>query len=535
MEFDGWEGLFDEIILKKGKDYFDSGCVEHLSVKQREADADVWGTHLYHVRIKWNNRKITAMQCDCPYDDDCKHMVAVLYALQSVKEPQNKKAEISLEKLVASADAKAVKKFLLEVLKDDEELALRFKNSLAPQEKKIDITPYVNRAKKIAQISARDYGWLDTGYFYEHVKEIDRIFANDLPFLLERKQFMPASELVTKVFDAFTGINDEEGDLYVLANACSDQIKKILESNDEESAEFLFDWCVENIEGDLESNSTPMYEAVYDLFHECFEEGAIAERKLEYIKSMAERNPSFWMCTYLDALLGRGTPWEEIAAFCKKRLQTPNVLDWYKNHCIQRGEIEEAIRILEHGCAFAAKDSWKQLGYRQELKDLYAQKGDKEKELEMLWWLVEENLHKTSRLYLLNELRPFYDAEDWKQKREKVFASALSFEMCELLQAEKLTDRLLPEVLKLRAVGDIVKYAGDLEDNAQSLLDRCEQILQGNMRMANSRNAYMYCVDDLMLLKKIKGGSKLITKLVSEWTVTYKRRSAMLEVLRKAM
>ena len=529
MKFANWDNLFSEIILNRGHAYFDQGNIVSLTVKKGEATADVLGTSMYSVKIKWNGSKITDMRCNCPYDENCKHIAAVMYALEEKQEP-NEKSENKLKEIVSKAEAGILRKFLLEILQDDEELAARFKILTAPSDKKLEIEPFVKKARKIASLCGDDYGFVDYYSLSDGMEKIEEIFKKDLPLFIEKNQFEDACELVIQIFDAFATLqDDDDGSLYMVSEVCTAAMSNILATGNQEAEYFLFDWCTEVLDSDID-NSYTMKEAVESFFEANFYEGEILERKLAYTKERGEAGSSHWMNTYLNSLEENGTRWNEMADYCKSHIENTTVRDWYINHCAEKGFTDEAILILEDACK-SETDGYTLKNLKTRLKDLYSKKGDKEKLLENLWWLVENGGYSVNYLGLLNELKPFYDEKAWKTEREKIFSKTNGISLCELYKNEKLFDRMFPIVAELNSVSDIVRYADDLSAYSEELLDSCEEILQKQAQNSSSRNMYKDLARNLKSLRKIKGGEKRIKRLRSEWKVRYYRRSAMLEEL----
>lgn len=102
-----FEQQVDETILKRGLTYFERGAVGEVEqISNGEFEAQVEGSGTYTVRILVKGDRISAHECDCPYDGTvCKHVVAALFQLQ--------RAELGLEakpkkkgKCVASAAMK---------------------------------------------------------------------------------------------------------------------------------------------------------------------------------------------------------------------------------------------------------------------------------------------------------------------------------------------------------------------------------------------------------------------------------------------
>lgn len=139
---------------------------------------------------------------------------------------------------------------------------------------------------------------------------------------------------------------------------------------------------------------------------------------------------------------------------------------------------------------------------------------------ETLWWLVENGGYSVEYLNLLKELKSFYDEETWKTERERIFARASAKSLCELYKSEKLFDRMLPVVLKFYSLVDVVKYADDLSEWSEELLDKCEELLRNQAENSSSRNHYKDLAKSLKSLRKIRGGEKRIKRLLLEWKST---------------
>lgn len=105
-----WHQTFSGVILSRGLDYHHRGLVKILDISEDFIEASVYGGHVYHVKIKLRDGKITYMKCDCPFAVDgnhCKHMTAVLFCAEDTKpinKEKSKKIETSLSNLMKKAD-----------------------------------------------------------------------------------------------------------------------------------------------------------------------------------------------------------------------------------------------------------------------------------------------------------------------------------------------------------------------------------------------------------------------------------------------
>ncbi|WP_341300959.1 SWIM zinc finger family protein [Lysinibacillus sp. FSL H8-0500] len=84
MNIHTFEKHFNKIILQRGYDYFiNEYVIDVIAIDEHNWQAEVEGSELYTVNVEIEeNGHITYVDCDCPYDNDCKHMVAVLYTIQ---------------------------------------------------------------------------------------------------------------------------------------------------------------------------------------------------------------------------------------------------------------------------------------------------------------------------------------------------------------------------------------------------------------------------------------------------------------------
>lgn len=81
-----WKSQFTDVILERGKDYYDQGAVKSLVHSSLGYAASVQGTELYDVEIRLEDHEVVDMYCSCPHAEsgyNCKHMAAVLYALEN--------------------------------------------------------------------------------------------------------------------------------------------------------------------------------------------------------------------------------------------------------------------------------------------------------------------------------------------------------------------------------------------------------------------------------------------------------------------
>ena len=84
-------------IMDKGYEYYEEGHVEDVEIQDKKIFAFVTGNAGdYEVIIDLED--FTESSCECPYENLCKHMAAVVYDIQSAGESAVKEKLKELEK-----------------------------------------------------------------------------------------------------------------------------------------------------------------------------------------------------------------------------------------------------------------------------------------------------------------------------------------------------------------------------------------------------------------------------------------------------
>ena len=88
-----WATLFKPWILERGREYYDEHRVTDLKFEDEQITAYVEGSEDYYVTILIDNNTPVELYCECPYAEGgeyCKHMAAVLFAVESTSSTGNK-------------------------------------------------------------------------------------------------------------------------------------------------------------------------------------------------------------------------------------------------------------------------------------------------------------------------------------------------------------------------------------------------------------------------------------------------------------
>lgn len=129
MQMESWKNWFQPHILERGRTCFDEGRVSDLERTEDGCTVTVEGTEEYEVEILLDGDFIEDMICDCPYAEDgnaCKHMAAVLFAIDAGKTPlkktPTKKERVTPTGLVEKIPDSQLRPLLTEMISADEKL-----------------------------------------------------------------------------------------------------------------------------------------------------------------------------------------------------------------------------------------------------------------------------------------------------------------------------------------------------------------------------------------------------------------------------
>lgn len=227
----GWAG---EKIFKRGKNYFERGLVKGVAIRQGERlVATVRGTKNYSCSIYVDDDGILDGDCTCPYDDICKHIVALALQASTVLGEDkiipisdefnsgSNKLDKSCNKIAPPTPA-ALKRALSHLSRDkllelllkacamDKEIAILCAVTADPD--KLGIQALVNDAKHAIVVAAadpaleEDYDWEPD--YYDIAAKLEAIAAAGKPEL--------ALELTQEVFATCSNainLHDCEGSL----------------------------------------------------------------------------------------------------------------------------------------------------------------------------------------------------------------------------------------------------------------------------------------------------------------------------------
>ena len=542
-----WKNCFEPKILDRGLEYYRSDMIARYHADEDEITAFVTGNYDdYEVEIQLEDGQPVEMYCSCPYADDgnyCKHMAAVLYKWDRESKGESVKAgkKVNIEELVSNADERFVKQFLIELMKKDKKLKLRFLSALPVSYESSNLDDY----KKSVDDLIKSYTKYGRGLEYD---EVDR-FVEDMDMyndkideLIDRQNYAEAFEFSCYIVKAVSEmeIDDEEYNADIEA-IYSDMIgfwKDIVELADKKIKDNILERVFEMAD---EFHDRNVGYHVEEFIYSTFKEQPYLQKILDYIQYQVDklkRNNSSYSDYKLTELIIKklrmmydgGENFTDIENYCKENWQYIEIRKWLAEQYVLSKEYDLAIDIYEKSMNDVKSSVWTEHDFKEKLKGLYKITGKHEKYHKQLWELVIKDFNISE----YRELKKLYSENEWLSEREKIFKEIYERHLPEIYYEEKMYDKLLKIVLK-SSVYLLMKYDNVLGNlYPEEVVGMYEKYLNQTAVQTADRKTYQEWVSILKRMKKFTGGESAVEKIKADWQVKYKNRRALMDELKKA-
>ncbi len=548
--------LTDPKIWNRGKDYFYSGMVRDLDNNGNDWSARVEGSYNYRVKLKVENDKVADWDCTCPYDYGpvCKHVAAAALAIEEqleLGEPevigstiQKKEPEDPIPIKIKDIPAKDLKSFCEEYARENSgftaSLTAFLSNIAPPVKKKIN---YALKIRKAADHASDRHGFID---YYHAPKAFNEVF--DFLFkaekLVKKNGFEEVFEIAKAVFEEVSEMcqymDDSDGMVSTALDQSQDLIYAILNSGDStaELKNKIFEWLMseypkEKYQGFL-GDEMLLDMLVYSakILNTIPQVLPLLEQALLNAESDYTREDL--LIQQIDLLNNSGQH-TEAESLLNKSLRFSEIRRIKLDQLLQQQKYDDAEKLIKDGIKIAREDRYigTEIECNKALLDIYNKTGNKKQQLIITRWLFKND--SNSRTEHLKKLKIFFTPEQWLVEREKLivdFKKSNNWYLFDFYTYEEMWGELFSLLKKNPHFHLLRQYDKYLIDDYQDeMLEMYDMALNSKAEMANNRKDYKELTRDLKSVKKLKGGSALVKKLVSQFRETYKRRPAMMEEL----
>jgi len=220
QNFERW---VSPVMLKKGKQYYDSEAVLDIGENHGDWTAEVEGSDIYNITVSLKgDQEIGEYFCDCPYDGDiCKHLVAVFFLMREEIKKQklaSKKGpkKNQFEDLLTKIDADEYRDFIRNYAAKNKDFKIALELFFADKDDRIDVgEKYTDLIRKlIKKFSER--GFVDyrssSGLSIEISKLINK--GSELSRQKNyRDAFAIAKSVLKEMMEALTSCDDSSGSM----------------------------------------------------------------------------------------------------------------------------------------------------------------------------------------------------------------------------------------------------------------------------------------------------------------------------------
>ena len=573
-----WYRLFRQHILDRGIEYYEDGYVTEFAYTDNSIKASVEGSAIYDVEIALDGEDVLDMHCSCPYAADghnCKHMAAVLFKFEEILTEQDvtteydvaeddrdekdieltndyldrmNKRRTEVVELVSQIPEDKVKELLVGFVMADESL----KNKLSMQYAfKMNSKLMLNLRTELDRIE-RHYcrgGYVDWYHASDFTSELSAFLDSKVQLLIEKDCLSQAFELTNCVFFCIGNVDmdDSDGNSSMVLNSCYECWKQIIEKSN--------DCFKKEIKGWFENHKTGyvidfMGEYIEEILFEAFatKEAIIEEiHKLDaviddckgtdcgryYSVHYGYENP---ILKRIELMKKMGCSENEIHAYKKKNRKFFVIRDLEIADAMEVGDYETAISVLLESKKLDSENKGQIKKYSERLIEIYRITGATEDFCRETVYFLETFWQYD--LKYVNELKVcIREKEKWDCIVDGIAAKNRdeSF-VCKLLNEEKRYDQLMT---KIENSSDRVRLLDAHEKVLRKQMpDRVIRIysayLEHAVDMANDRNKYKGLMIYLKKISGCAGGKEVAKEIAALWRQVYKRRSAMMDELRKA-
>ena len=528
-----WEKLFKRQILERGYEYYQKGKVEILHYSEDTLEAVVSGTEDYNVSIYSEDGEIEDMYCDCPYADDenkCKHMAAVLYALEDLPEISEHDTD-DINDLINEASPELMKEFLIKSMTYNEDLKYKFIRFLKARRKEISISEYKEHLDYLIINYADGTDYIDYRYSFQFFNEADELLTECTDILIAEKCYYDAYDIVKYYLYKLSVTDiDDDGNFSIFYDTCMEIFKEITQSADIETKRRMFNELTDM----LSTKLNYIFEMVFDFISKGFDEKEFLLKMLEYTDKRLEKKDTperrkKWILYRLQLMDKLNYSDDDILEYSRRYPEFREIREYLTERFIAKGNNEAAIKILEETLGSEVNSIYESQRLHLELKELYKQTNDREKYIKELWVILTQLCISGMDIY--REFKSLFAPDEWEEERELLYSSMKYQHMLpEYFVEEKLYDRLASYVFTNKNEYLIEEYEKYLADESHELiLAEYAEYLNKSAEQSADRSTYQRWADKLIHMKKLKGGKECVAEIIENWKTLYRNRPAMMQ------
>ncbi|KOS61196.1 SWIM zinc finger family protein [Lysinibacillus agricola] len=548
MNIHTFERHFNKVILQRGYNYYQNRhVIDIIHIDNSNWQAEVEGSELYIVDIIVEaNGDITHVDCDCPYDDICKHIAAALYEIQGqlnnprVSVSKSSKAQKpTLQQLLATQSKENLITLILkvgqnypsflqefemlltepaDVLKAAEQLIIQHLKK--GEDRRSGFIPRNQATKALKGV------YTTLQHAQEHIDQGNYITAIELSFLCFQH-----------TFDALQYSDDSDGDF---GGAIEDSFELISQAINEgvdvwskEQSETVYDLVIQEA---MNHELSGWSDWRIHLLHSCVplcHDDAIEERFKTLIHSMKSASDD-WHAQYMNKQLrkielrllqdkynGKG-----VETFLEQHIEDYDMRELIIKSAINLGEYEKVLQLTADGLQVDEKSAgivkkWRQfafiahkaLGHTEDMRELALQ------------------LLLSGEYSYYTEFKALHPAEQWPEVFEELLDRLTNSRLyTQIIVEEQQTKRIL-DYCKEHPTRIEYYYQYIKEQYYEDVCALFIDAITADARISSNRKSYQGVCHSINIMRRA-GYTIEAKQLISDLLQAYPKRRAFVEELK---
>ena len=572
ITLDNFENFVPYKIWMRGEEYYETDAVSELEeISPGEWTATVEGTDDYNVEISMDGNEIESWYCDCPCDGEiCKHVVAALLAIRDnnkrvsrsafskmrivTKEEEVVQPDVDIKQLLSFISPQEISTFISEYASTNPEFKAAllkrfiFKESSSTSKGK----DYRTEIQKIFNSFGDSKKSRYHNRYNDYSRDWETVFNRMDVFLKKADFFLSLGDMDSTIAIALQtlrsiGENYEDELLYIdddddfgtslYCEHAGGLLMKVVghpKTTQKQKTDILQELR------QIAEISTYRNYGIYDIDELMMQINLSiqpTEKALELIDGLLETRKDTYdlyqlVLRKVNLLLEQNEE-QKANETIRQYLYLTEIRRMEVDKLIARCQYDEAICLLNDGIEIAEREMHSgTVGEWLKMKlDIYE-----------ITHRVSEVID-TCRLIYYSKLKTLVPKEQWKSFLDRMMKEAelsdyFSFvgnDKAEIYVKEKDNDSLFSLLSSVRynQLEALMKYAHYLKDtHSEKLIAIYTSLLNDYAERNLGREHYEFIARVLSCIRKLNGGQAVVKSLVAEFRIKYKRRPAMMEVLK---
>ena len=503
---------------------------------------------VYTIKINTDGTKTGDYSCSCPSDYyPCKHIAIVERAIRHrVKDSKgcDSSDELTINRLLNEVSQKELVDFLVGQARYNSDLANSILLEFAHRINKKDVNNYPDIIRKA--LSPLRFSYEDIGSDEDNIGiEVLNLWMDKAQNYIDLNNPVEALLICKACIEEYASwYEKQDSDITDYFDPCYEEkpfelITSLLPVLPETEKKKLFDYCKLEI-----TKSKYRKTAMFDFFNDLFMELSVSGEADDFIllqEKLLRETPdksSYEAQTILQRMIDfykKSNQPDMVRAILKDNVQINTFRKELTEQLIAENDLQAAKLLIDEYFLTYKKEH----AYSSSWLELQLQIAQKEGDTSAI--------RNTSFLFIKGRFEAKYfpvykstfDDTEWpeavellinhyKELNKRWFNSSIA----DVLFAEKLEKRLMDYVTKYLTVDVLSKYyKGFAASFPEDTLSLFRKTLDKYAQEYTGREHYELLLSMFKKMVKIKGGSKMVNEMMSNYRVIYKNRRAMMEIL----